>query len=133
MRRLGRFSLIVELGLGSVAFAALFASPLGTTERVFLGASLLLIVFLIDLTLIAAHEFHEAQIKLLATVFAALEKTPHGENFSLTETLNQHMQRERLHNILRGEGIAYVLSVLATYLIWLIAGWALAWLITHGF
>lgn len=119
--------MIVLLILRSIAFAALFSSPLEWQTKLFLGSALLLIDFHFALLDIQAAENHEIQQVSTFTALAALEKRIESNEAPSLKTALEEVHRLRALKDSMVPKNLYMLAVpLGSYALSIFIGWLLA-------
>lgn len=121
------FWLALNLALGCLAYAALFSSNLGLPEKLFLGASLLLIASHLDLNSLHAEFTLERLLEANETALGTVQRTTAGTvSLSVSEALDGLVRRRRFELMVGGSGVDYVVVLLGKYAVWLGGGWAIA-------
>lgn len=78
------YILIVDLILGIGAFAALFNSSFGLAEKTFLGLSLLLLAFMIEVYSLQSDSLNENYLEGIFTAIQILEKRIEGQDVKMS-------------------------------------------------
>ena len=113
--------------LGSVSFAALFASPLPFTVKLLVGTLVLLFGGYVEFENVQRSMYAEATSKLSEIGFLTLEAKLDGyEGRNFAEAYRQHLQGERLRAVATGGGSAYALMLCFKFALWLGGGAALS-------
>lgn len=120
-------ALVLEVTFGCVAFAALFSSGFGVYEKLFLGTALLLLSLQNTISTLQSEFMSEYSHNVLLITAQAIEGQINGESQEKSsELLTAYEKRRKIDDTAGGKGIAYVQVLLSTYIIWIVAGWAIS-------
>ena len=123
MKKLTTFAFCFELLLASLAFGALFMSPLAFTVKLFLGSVVILFAGVLELQGLERSLMAERGVELNEIGFRFLEgKIDQSEGGTLQKAYENFLAGQVVVNIMRNEGGTYVLLICAKLALWLGGG-----------
>ncbi len=124
LKKLGWFFFLLRHVLGVVAFATLFSAPILMQLKIFLGSSLLLVVFYFDLIVIDRENSNEQLLLLLEMSFTHLEAAQKGTTDQpISNAFKMFWAQRSFDDVASGSGVSYVLLLLSKYAAWVFGGW----------
>lgn len=116
------FELLALIGLGIIAFAALFLSPLSIPVKVFLGASILLLCCYFDLQEYREELAQDVGGQIQFVYAQALLDQAKGESVNLSERVNKVVADHKLRSRLMDPGQWFVIVTCGKYAAWVLLG-----------
>lgn len=123
MSYLRTYILIVDIALGAGAFAALFHSSFGMSEKVFFSFVFLLLAFMIEVYFLQSDTIREDQFEGIFAAILALEKRLEGQDAKVIDAIEMKIKEMRILKIAEGQGYPHILLISARFGSWVLGGW----------
>jgi hypothetical protein len=126
MAYLRYYILIVDILFGVGAFAALFNSSFGATEKTFFALGFLQLAFMIEVYFMQSNALAENYSEGIFAAIQAIEKRLEGKEVSVNDAVEAKVKELEFRDLAGGQGYPHVVLISVRFGGWVGGGWLVA-------